>query len=103
VLRSIYSGKTFTPEELIEAAARLAALQREWPTQVPAEPDPERFDDLVSRGEAVLSTELGGWVQQMNEALRELQARQAGAARQVDPGLPTPPPLPGSGKGSDRD
>ncbi len=86
-----------------QAAARLAALQREWPTQVPAEPDPERFEDLVSRGEAVLSTELGGWVQQMNEALRELQARQADAARQVEPGLPTPPRLPGGGHRSDRD
>ena len=67
----------------------MAALQREWPTQVPAEPDSERFEDLVSRGEAVLSTALGGWVRQMNEALRELQARQADAARQVEPGLPT--------------
>ncbi len=86
-----------------QAATRLAALQREWPTQGPTEEDSARFEELVTRGEAVLSTELGGWVQQMNEALRELQARQADAARQVEPGLPTASPLPGGGQGSDPD
>ncbi len=82
-----------------QAATRLAALQREWPTQGPPE-DAARFEELVTRGEAVLSTELGGWVQQMNEALRELQARQADAARQVEPGLPTQAPVTGGDPGS---
>jgi hypothetical protein len=39
---------------------------------------------VVGGGEAVLSTELGGWVQQMTEALDKLQAQQADAARQVE-------------------
>ena len=67
-----------------QSATRLAALKREWTADDQADADPARFEDLVTRGEAVLTTELGGWVQHMTEALRELQARQADAARQVE-------------------
>jgi SLOG in TRPM, prokaryote/SMODS and SLOG-associating 2TM effector domain 1/Protein of unknown function (DUF4231) len=70
-----------------QSATRLAALQREWDARRPAERDAARFEDLVIRGETVLTTEFGGWVQQMNEALRDLQERQADAARQVESGL----------------
>jgi hypothetical protein len=76
-----------------QSAIRLAALQREWTARRETDPDPARIEDLVTRGEAVLTTELGGWVQQMNEALRDLQERQADAARRVEGG---PPPR-GSG------
>lgn len=71
-----------------QSASRLDALQREWAARDPTERDAAAFADLVTRGEAVLTTELGGWVQQMNEALRDLQARQADAARQVEDQLP---------------
>jgi hypothetical protein len=57
------------------AAAQLAALQREH--DVAATTDLER---LVTGGERVLSTELSGWVQQMTDALAELQAEQAEAS-----------------------
>ena len=48
-----------------------------------ADSEPTVFDRLVDRSEAVLATELGGWVQQMHEALEQLQTQQAEAARQV--------------------
>ena len=56
-------GVPFTPDVL----TRLAALKREWTADDQADPDPARFEDLVTRGEAVLTTELGGWVQHMTE------------------------------------
>jgi TRPM family ion channel/conflict system pore-forming effector with SLATT domain/uncharacterized protein DUF4231 len=67
-----------------QSATRLATLQREWVAG--ADHDPAAFEKLVKRGEEVLMTELGGWVQQMNEALRDLQERQADAARRVEGG-----------------
>jgi hypothetical protein len=69
-----------------QSATRLAALQREWTADRGTDQDQARFEDLVRRGEEVLTTELGGWVQQMNEALRDLQERQADAARRVEGG-----------------
>jgi TRPM family ion channel/conflict system pore-forming effector with SLATT domain/uncharacterized protein DUF4231 len=66
-----------------QSAGRLASLEREWSARGPAPSDPAAVDRLVTRSEAVLATELGGWVQQMNEALEELQARQAEATRRV--------------------
>ena len=69
-----------------QSATRLASLQREWSARRETDHDPARFEDLVRRGEDVLTTELGGWVQQMNEALRDLQERQSDAARRVESG-----------------
>ena len=47
------------------AAAQLAALRREFLTAGPRRPD---LETLVTRGETILTTELGGWVQQMTDA-----------------------------------
>ena len=67
------------------AAAQLAAMERElrasgWTTPL-SHDELERF---VTRGEAVMTTELGGWVQQMTDALAQLQAEQSDAAASVD-------------------
>jgi SLOG in TRPM, prokaryote/SMODS and SLOG-associating 2TM effector domain 1/Protein of unknown function (DUF4231) len=64
-----------------QAAARLIALQRAWLARGAGQRDPQAFVALVTNAETVLTTELGGWVQQMNEALRELADRQADAAK----------------------
>jgi hypothetical protein len=68
-----------------QSASKLARLQREWTALTPQEQDGAALETLVTGGEAVLSTELGGWVQQMNEAIDKLQAEQAEAARQGEP------------------
>jgi hypothetical protein len=41
----------------------------------PGQQDPAAFTTLVADAEEVLATELSGWVQQMNDAMRELSAR----------------------------
>jgi hypothetical protein len=69
-----------------QSATRLAALQRDWTAGREADHDPAHFEDLVKGGEDVLMTELGGWVQQMNEALRDLQERQADGPRRGEGG-----------------
>ena len=61
-----------------QSASQLAALQRDWDARRADERD---FDDLVTKAENVLTTELGGWVQQMNTALQELAARQSKQAK----------------------
>ena len=63
-----------------QSAAKLARLQREWAALGPREQDGAAFETLVTGGEAVLGTELGGWVQQMTQALDKQQAQQADAA-----------------------
>jgi len=63
------------------AAARLEALVRSWEALPPERRDRNVFEQLVSDAESALEGELGGWVQQMSEALRELQARQEDARR----------------------
>jgi hypothetical protein len=60
------------------AASQLAALERDQ--NVAATTDLER---LVTQGETVLTTELSGWVQQMTDALSELQDQQTEAAAKV--------------------
>ena len=64
-----------------QAASTLTRLEREWAAGEHNADDREVFDDLVARGEAVLTTELGGWVQQMTAALDKLHAQQATAAQ----------------------
>jgi len=67
-----------------QVAGRLEALRRSWLARPASRrEEPEAFDALVADAEAVLSTELGGWVQQMTDALEELQARQVEAERQA--------------------
>ncbi len=65
-----------------QAAAQLGALEREFRAR---EREME-FEELVARGEAVLTTERGGWVQQMTEALEQQRAELANAAAKADPG-----------------
>ena len=64
-----------------QAAGRLEALRRAWDAQPPESRD---FGKLVDRSEAVLSTELSGWVQQMNQAIEE--AARSGAGKDEPPG-----------------
>src|SRR6266545_1111470 len=56
-----------------QSANKLSGLLREWSSRTANGPARAPFEDLVARGEAVLTTELSGWVQQMNDALRQLQ------------------------------
>ena len=63
------------------AAARLDALRREFRTGGAGRPD---LETLVTRGEKILTTELGGWVAQMTDALEQLQAEQAEAGARVE-------------------
>jgi SLOG in TRPM, prokaryote/SMODS and SLOG-associating 2TM effector domain 1/Protein of unknown function (DUF4231) len=67
-----------------QSASKLARLQREWAALEPREQDGAALETLVTGGEAVLGTELGGWVQQMTQALDKLQATQGDAAPQAD-------------------
>jgi SLOG in TRPM, prokaryote/SMODS and SLOG-associating 2TM effector domain 1/Protein of unknown function (DUF4231) len=66
-----------------QAAGKLEALRRGWEARPAARRDRAAFEALVADAEAVLATELGGWVQQMNEALEELQAKQLEQQRQA--------------------
>ncbi len=60
-----------------QAAAALARLQREWRARSAAQQSPAAFTDLVQRCEAILASELSGWVQQMNDALHALRSSSA--------------------------
>jgi SLOG in TRPM, prokaryote/SMODS and SLOG-associating 2TM effector domain 1/Protein of unknown function (DUF4231) len=51
-----------------QAAAKLEAVSRAWKAEPESKRDPER---LVRDAEAVLMTELSGWVEQMNRAVEE--------------------------------
>jgi hypothetical protein len=75
-----------------QSAARLAGLEREFRAGYAAARSPEALHDLVTRGEAVLTTELAGWVQQMTDAMREQQAQQSEAASKVEPDRDGPAP-----------
>jgi hypothetical protein len=56
-----------------QTAAALDALQSDLEAKSPEASD---LATIVDRGEKVLTTELGGWVQQMNDALAKRQAEQ---------------------------
>ena len=60
-----------------QAAANLDNIQSDWYARSPSARTPEAYQELISGCESVLTTELGGWVQQMNDALREIAAGQA--------------------------
>ena len=66
------------------SATQLAGLVREYRATQAAALSPAVLADLVTRGEAVLSTELTGWVQQMTDAVKELQEQQAEARSKAD-------------------
>jgi hypothetical protein len=65
-----------------QSATRLAGLKLRWLARSPAERDSAAFGQLVADTEDVLTTELAGWVQQMNDAMAELKRREAEQARQ---------------------
>jgi hypothetical protein len=60
-----------------QAAASLTNIQAWW-TALPHEKrkDPETIKQLVDNTEKVFQNELKGWVQQMEDALAELQEKQ---------------------------
>jgi hypothetical protein len=64
-----------------QAASRLRCVERDWIADGPAAHDRAAFDALVTHGEAVLGTELGGWVQQMTQTVNALQQQQEAAHR----------------------
>ena len=69
-----------------QAAGRLASLERQWGPCRAGGADSEPTESLTGWWTAArpcFSTELGGRVQQMHEALEQLQTQQAEAARQV--------------------
>jgi hypothetical protein len=57
-------------------ATRLAGLKRRWLALSPDERDAPAFIGLVQSTEDVLTTELAGWVQQMNDAMADLRTRE---------------------------
>jgi hypothetical protein len=63
-----------------QAAAQLGALERDFR----ARDRVVSLEELVGRGEAVLTTEHGGWVQQMTDALEHQKAEQTKAAARPD-------------------
>lgn len=72
-----------------QSAAQLAGLVREYRAAKEDQPSPEALH-LVTRGEAVLTTELSGWVQQMSDAMHELQQQQSEAVAKTN-GAPDQP------------
>lgn len=56
-------------------ATRLAGLNRHWLALSPDERDATAFVSLVQSTEDRMTTELAGWVQQMNDAMAELKTR----------------------------
>jgi hypothetical protein len=64
-------------------AAQLDAMVRDFRASDRSR-EPAYLDHLVTRGEAVLATELEGWVNQMTDALAQLQAVQAEAVAKVE-------------------
>ena len=61
-----------------QTASRLAGLERAWRALSPAQQNAVAFKRLVADCESALSTELSGWVQQMNDTLKDLRRDQAG-------------------------
>ena len=75
-----------------QAATKLAALECEWRARSPAQQNAAAFKQLVSRSEAVLTSEMTGWVQQMSDTMQDLKRKQAEAAKSIEPATTTRPP-----------
>lgn len=58
-----------------QSVARLEGVLRRWHARPPAARTPQAFGELVAETEAVMTAEREEWVEQMTEALRDLQAR----------------------------
>ncbi len=68
-----------------QAAGRLETLRDGWNALRPDARTRAAFRRLVNKAEEVLTTELGGWVEQMNESIRQQQESQLERVREVDP------------------
>ncbi|MGZ6613110.1 MAG: DUF4231 domain-containing protein [Solirubrobacteraceae bacterium] len=68
-----------------QAAGRLETLRERWNALPDESHTTAAFGDLVQHAEDVLTTELGGWVEQMNESIRRQQEGQLDKVRAVDP------------------
>jgi hypothetical protein len=66
-----------------QAAAKLAGLERQWHALSPDQRNQAAFEKLVVAAENSLTSELAGWVQQMNDAVREFKNPKANATRQI--------------------
>jgi len=83
-----------------QTAAKLAGLERRWRALSPDQQNQAAFENLVVTTESTLTSEFAGWVQQMNDAMRELDNRQASAASQTEPADSSHhPPAPAAGPG----
>jgi SLOG in TRPM, prokaryote/SMODS and SLOG-associating 2TM effector domain 1/Protein of unknown function (DUF4231) len=66
-----------------QVAGKLESLRTRWEARPSARRDRTAFTALVADAETVLATELGGWIQQMSEALEELQAKELESERRA--------------------
>ena len=74
-----------------QTASRIAGLERGWRAPSPAQQNDAALKRLVADCESALSTELSGWVQQMNDAFQDLRHDQASeAGRTGRPGHSAP-------------
>jgi hypothetical protein len=68
-----------------QAAGRLDALRDDWTARPQSARSPTDLAALVDGVESTLITELGGWVQQMDSSLKDLERDRASRAEGVDP------------------
>jgi hypothetical protein len=68
-----------------QAGGRLEMLRDRWNAVPDESHTAAEFGELVQRSEDVLTTELGGWVEQMNESIRKQHEGQLDQVREVDP------------------
>jgi hypothetical protein len=64
-----------------QVAGKLESLRTQWEARPAERRGRAAFTALVADAETALATELGGWIQQMNEALEELQAKELESQR----------------------
>jgi hypothetical protein len=67
-----------------QTASRITGLERRWRALSRAQQDDAAFRRLVADCESALSTELYGWVQQMNDAFQDLRHDQASEASRIE-------------------
>jgi hypothetical protein len=67
-----------------QTASRITGLERGWRALSPAQQNDAAFKRLVADCESALSTELSGWVQQMNDTSQDLRHDQASEASRLE-------------------
>jgi hypothetical protein len=63
-----------------QSAAQLSSIRRRWAASDAGDDQREVLESIVAQAESVLTNELAGWVQQMNTAFRDQEARAAADA-----------------------